>query len=1300
MLTPAVTQKIINYFYSSSPFQFIVQAQAFTHLHPKETLALPLMWLVQTHSKSILSAVDVTFVLNSRALFGFHISNIVIHDQKELFQILTTSGRDFSHRHGVTDFKNLIDSIVHELESMLTFSCISVEKCLEKLYEEIFCLKKTDYSHYEHLQRDALLEVSLKAKKTLKNDLDDTQYKHSINASSKPNRISLKSFTAYDLYRKGDETVKDLLKQCAWIDKAYSNEVNNKKAQRVMEKDQPFEFPSPIKLQAKYFLMALAGSVSFYTQLSKSLGLPLFLFNFPQYIIEGRASLLRIADKRTGFNKHLNMSTNWYDLAEMRIDDIQFSKPVETFLDYLLIYDSISDKIVLQSQDLEATLYGLKAQISTPQIGKHYQYLFDFINDNKQRVARVSKEKYSALSVINKTLNNTIIGQTAVANQLSAYISSLFFETSVKHLGISTFLGVSGTGKTQTAKCLQQLINKELSLNFGFIHMRMEQNVDSEDVLKLWGSGSQYVDSKIGELTQAVMHNPRQIILFDEIDKAHPNVAQSLLSLLDDGVGYDRTLHREINFSHCLFIFTTNLGSEDLDALPKDINLDLSKLLVTKRASNRNILSPELVNRMSAGGLMLFKKITAKDLINIAEAKVNTESHDTEITWRCDLVELVVRTLAGKTTPRAIQNQIKYIRGQIAITIANQLEVNQLNNVEKIIVDIEPALSYQQPNITIISDKACLNLENIFTHKVISFEDFVTHNAANYSCSDLIIIDESSISIDIKPFAKRFTKFEDTLIISFGFLSSPSQLTDVLSNSVLHKYICSDSDKNYSSFEELLYLAVNRYNLVTQLTEQLETALDVSFDLEVISKGNIVNVNINNLCFIQPTCLKDLDLPFVKVQDSSSASFIDIIGLEETKKRLSLIVNWMKNYDITKKRQVEIPRGYLLTGSPGTGKTQMARSVAGETNATFLQVNGADLLSGDPIRNINALFEYAQRVAPTILFIDEIDSIAKSRSTGAILYTAALNSLLTALDGFKQHAKPVFVLAATNHPEEIDAALLRPGRLEKIITFSSPDSQGRKQYLELRLNHQQIPITTKQLQELVSCTRGFTIADIDKLIREASYRAIENQGTWGFREIIYQIREKRFGPLVSKVNLSEECRRKTAYHEAGHLVVSKILSPNSPIEFVSIEPTEYSLGMMVIEDNLSGHENGFSRGQVKQQIQIALGGLAAETLLGLVGDNLETGAIQDRILANKLAKKAIFEWGLSDRQGLLMPQVIPIHKDDLIDEVAEWLNVAFEKSIQLLKSHKILLDYFCDYLLKHGHIDKYDIDKTIQNYSK
>jgi hypothetical protein len=127
MLTPAVTQKIINYFYSSSPFPFVIQAQAFSHLHPKETLALPLMWLNQTHSKSILSAVDVTFVLNSRALFGFHISNIVIHDQKELFQILTTSGRDFSQRHGVTDFKNLIDSIVHELESMLTSSFISVE---------------------------------------------------------------------------------------------------------------------------------------------------------------------------------------------------------------------------------------------------------------------------------------------------------------------------------------------------------------------------------------------------------------------------------------------------------------------------------------------------------------------------------------------------------------------------------------------------------------------------------------------------------------------------------------------------------------------------------------------------------------------------------------------------------------------------------------------------------------------------------------------------------------------------------------------------------------------------------------------------------------------------------------------------------------------------------------------------------------------------------------------------------------------------------------------------------------------
>jgi cell division protease FtsH len=440
-------------------------------------------------------------------------------------------------------------------------------------------------------------------------------------------------------------------------------------------------------------------------------------------------------------------------------------------------------------------------------------------------------------------------------------------------------------------------------------------------------------------------------------------------------------------------------------------------------------------------------------------------------------------------------------------------------------------------------------------------------------------------------------------------------------------------------------------------------------------------------------------------ESSVRVTFEDVAGIDEAEEQLEEIVDYLKNPDRYRRLGATIPKGVLLSGEPGTGKTLLARAVAGEANVPFFSLSASEFIEmvvGVGASRVRDLFEQAKKAAPSIIFIDELDAIGRQRGGGAGIgghdeREQTLNQILTEMDGFTG-SEGVIVLAATNRPDVLDSALLRPGRFDRRVAVSPPDVKGREKILEV--HSRSVPMADDvDLERIAATTPGMVGADLRNLVNEAALLAARESHDKVTSADFYQAFEKIVLGAERRITLSREERERTAYHEGGHAILGMLEPGADPVRKVSIVPRGRALG--VTFQAPASDRYGYDEAYLKGRIVGALGGRAAEEI---VYGNVTTGAESDLEQVTRIARSMVGRWGMSDQIGLVsvLPQpgeqVFPGGSDsaseatrELVDrEVRRIVEECYERALISLREHRGRLDSLAHTLLERETLDEAD----------
>ena len=450
------------------------------------------------------------------------------------------------------------------------------------------------------------------------------------------------------------------------------------------------------------------------------------------------------------------------------------------------------------------------------------------------------------------------------------------------------------------------------------------------------------------------------------------------------------------------------------------------------------------------------------------------------------------------------------------------------------------------------------------------------------------------------------------------------------------------------------------------------------------------------------------------VSDDNQVTFKDVAGLKEEKEEVSELIDFLKDPKKFQKLGARIPKGVLLMGPPGTGKTLLAKAVAGEANVPFYFISGSDfveLFVGVGASRVRDMFQQAKRNAPCLIFIDEIDAVGRQRGTGLggghDEREQTLNQLLTEMDGFGQN-EGIIIIAATNRPDVLDPALLRPGRFDRQVTVNLPDVRGREEILGVHAKNK-ILAEGITLKNLAKRTPGFSGADLENLLNEAALLAVRrNKDEIGMSEIDEATDRVLMGPAKISHKYSENDRKLVAYHEAGHAVIGIKLANASDVQKVTIIPRGSAGGynmMVPSEEKLCS-----TKTDLLEEITGLLGGRTAEEV---TFGEITTGAHNDFEKATKIARAMVTEYGMSDLGPLQFEQQsgsVFLGRDynkpqHFSNEVANEIDIAMRKIIddchkkatEIIKKNKDLLKLIAETLLEYETLTKEQIDYLVEH---
>ncbi len=456
----------------------------------------------------------------------------------------------------------------------------------------------------------------------------------------------------------------------------------------------------------------------------------------------------------------------------------------------------------------------------------------------------------------------------------------------------------------------------------------------------------------------------------------------------------------------------------------------------------------------------------------------------------------------------------------------------------------------------------------------------------------------------------------------------------------------------------------------------------------------------------------------VQMEPQTQVTFGDVAGIEGAKLELTEVVDFLKNPDRFTAVGAKIPKGVLLVGPPGTGKTLLAKAVAGEAGVPFFSISGSEFVEmfvGVGASRVRDLFEQAKKNAPCIVFIDEIDAVGRQRGAGLgggnDEREQTLNQLLTEMDGFEGNTG-IIIVAATNRPDVLDAALLRPGRFDRQVVVDRPDYGGRLQILQVHARGKTLAKDV-DLDKVARRTPGFTGADLANLLNEAAILAARRQlNEISMDEVNDAIERVMAGPEKKDRVMSEKRKRLVAYHEAGHALVGALMPDYDPVQKISIIPRGQAGGLTFFTPSEERMESGlYSRAYLQNQMAVALGGRVAEEIV-YGDDEVTTGASNDLQQVARVARQMVTRFGMSDRLGpvalgrsqggMFLGRDITAERDfsedtaaTIDEEVSQLVDEAYRRATEVLTANRPVLDELAEILVEKETVDAEELQELL-----
>jgi len=456
----------------------------------------------------------------------------------------------------------------------------------------------------------------------------------------------------------------------------------------------------------------------------------------------------------------------------------------------------------------------------------------------------------------------------------------------------------------------------------------------------------------------------------------------------------------------------------------------------------------------------------------------------------------------------------------------------------------------------------------------------------------------------------------------------------------------------------------------------------------------------------------------VQMEPQTQVTFGDVAGIEGAKLELTEVVDFLKNPDRFTAVGAKIPKGVLLVGPPGTGKTLLAKAVAGEAGVPFFSISGSEFVEmfvGVGASRVRDLFEQAKKNAPCIVFIDEIDAVGRQRGAGLgggnDEREQTLNQLLTEMDGFEGNTG-IIIVAATNRPDVLDAALMRPGRFDRQVVVDRPDYAGRLQILGVHARGKTLSKDV-DLVKIARRTPGYTGADLANLLNEAAILAARRELTEiSMDEVNDAIERVMAGPEKKDRVMSEKRKRLVAYHEAGHALVGALMPDYDPVQKISIIPRGNAGGLTFFTPSEERMESGlYSRAYLQNQMAVALGGRVAEEIV-YGEDEVTTGASNDLQQVARVARQMVTRFGMSDRLGpvalgrsqggMFLGRDIAAERDfsedtaaAIDEEVSQLVAEAYKRATAVLNGNRLVLDELAEMLVERETVDAEDLQELL-----
>jgi cell division protease FtsH len=456
----------------------------------------------------------------------------------------------------------------------------------------------------------------------------------------------------------------------------------------------------------------------------------------------------------------------------------------------------------------------------------------------------------------------------------------------------------------------------------------------------------------------------------------------------------------------------------------------------------------------------------------------------------------------------------------------------------------------------------------------------------------------------------------------------------------------------------------------------------------------------------------------VQMEPQTQVTFGDVAGIEGAKLELTEVVDFLKNPDRFTAVGAKIPKGVLLVGPPGTGKTLLAKAVAGEAGVPFFSISGSEFVEmfvGVGASRVRDLFENAKKNAPCIVFIDEIDAVGRQRGAGLgggnDEREQTLNQLLTEMDGFEGNTG-IIIVAATNRPDVLDAALMRPGRFDRQVVVDRPDYNGRLQILEVHARGKTLAKDV-DLDKVARRTPGFTGADLSNLLNEAAILAARRQLTEiSMDEVNDAIERVMAGPEKKDRVMSEKRKRLVAYNEAGHALVGALMPDYDPVQKISIIPRGNAGGLTFFTPSEERMESGlYSRAYLQNQMAVALGGRVAEEIV-YGEDEVTTGASNDLQQVARVARQMVTRFGMSEKLGpvalgrsqggMFLGRDIAAERDfseetaaTIDEEVSQLVEEAYRRATAVLNDNRSVLDELAEMLVEKETVDAEELQELL-----